>query len=952
MNNKFWIVIIILLLVSVITSNSVNADDVLVRVEIFGKINPQRTWNIPGTLDIAYTWQFEKQKYTTLIAIDEQWYNRIRNQKKKRRYNHKHFAPMVYKGRDTLERLIIEFKRIIPTTWTAEKKINFVLAFVQTIGYEDDKMTGYGEYYKYATETLVEGKGDCEDTSILFASIISGLDFQSALLVLPRHLAVGIKGNFGNQGFWYTNSNKNDRYYHCETTNPKFKLGTIPDQYSTGNVTAEVIRITSNPVRPELVRPQNVPPKVKPPQIPSSQSALKTGIELYKATRYNEAIKSLQLALHRFNTPNKQAEIYFYLGAAEMGFGKPISDVKRRFQEALRKKIDQELPWPDHAKFKPLFEEVRRESIGTLIISASLPYTEIWIYENRTNKKKLGTADRSITLSVFKGTYTIEGIYKDVSKKQKVVIVPNTSKELEIEMPPFTKHTPVSKVSVGEISSLTLNLTSRKKPDQVKVYYTTYDKNKNELERNNKRMLLSYWDRKLLIWTYKVNLPAQYSGGYIRYYIRAEYENRIVVRHPINRYTYHQISIIDDEPIDNKSPTIVLRNIPDSVNDNQEISIKAKVTDDTAVKSVYLFYGYSQSRFSEPSKYNQRILTNTYSDIYTGRISPQDNSRSVWYYLTATDREGNEGKTAKRKIKIKSIHRYNQPPQIILQDTIRFVEVNQRIPIKAKVIDDTDVKLVYLFYGFSKSRITEPLKYYMKPLRKNTLDIYTGYISPQDDSGYVWYYLTAIDREKKKNESEKKVIEIKFHPQRTAPGKPAVVNIPIVHQEIWANYALSSRIGDAISFTYHRNSKNYQKYGFQLDYSYQNPTNMSATAQWEKSMGKSPIVFTLLGGGATYKNFDSTKIYPTMSRQDSNESIYFTPLLGAGLKLYPLDKIKIDVTGLVKIPAKFDTTFLYHYEIGASIYITDLLNLRIGFNQRFLGSNNIGRIQIGFGYTF
>ena len=47
-----------------------------------------------------------------------------------------------------------------------------------------------------------------------------------------------------------------------------------------------------------------------------------------------------------------------------------------------------------------------------------------------------------------------------------------------------------------------------------------------------------------------------------------------------------------------------------------------------------------------------------------------------------------------------------------------------------------------------------------------------------------------------------------------------------------------------------------------------------------------------------------------------------TPILGAGLKFYPRDKIVIDATSSIKFRSDFDTTNLYHYEIGGRVYIT------------------------------
>jgi len=80
-------------------------------------------------------------------------------------------------------------------------------------------------------ETLVDKKGDCEDSSVLFASIMDSLGYDTALLfyVLEDdvgHLAVGIhlEGDHGG----YAEDKDGKRYYYCETTNSVNILGEIP----------------------------------------------------------------------------------------------------------------------------------------------------------------------------------------------------------------------------------------------------------------------------------------------------------------------------------------------------------------------------------------------------------------------------------------------------------------------------------------------------------------------------------------------------------------------------------------------------------------------------------------------------------------------------------------------------------------------------------------------------
>jgi len=105
-----------------------------------------------------------------------------------------------------------------------------VLAFVQSMSYEGD----IDEYPKYPLETLVEGGGDCEDTSILYATIMKGLGYDVAILGFWDHVMVGVA--FPDpvpESLSGTNSfiKNGKRYYSAETTDKKWRIGEILEDY-------------------------------------------------------------------------------------------------------------------------------------------------------------------------------------------------------------------------------------------------------------------------------------------------------------------------------------------------------------------------------------------------------------------------------------------------------------------------------------------------------------------------------------------------------------------------------------------------------------------------------------------------------------------------------------------------------------------------------------------------
>ena len=603
------------------------------------------------------------------------------------------------------------------------------------------------------------------------------------------------------------------------------------------------------PAEPKPVQPQVNPPPVEPKPQPRLDT-LEKGVKLYEQARYNEAIKALSSVVRELEDPEQQAQAYLYLGCSKRGFGEGNDKVREQFQESIRHNPNQKLPprvGKDHPIFAELLEEVRKELTGELTVISLLPQTEIWIFGTGTDRKMLGTG--IVSSRLLKGNYIVEGIYAGESRRKTVAIEPDRHEVLDLEIPPIVEHDSPSRISVGERIPLTLNLISSKAPQQVKIYYTIYDRDSNELAQQNQEMRL--WDKESTssTWIYKLGLPAQKYGGLIKYHIEVEYENHLTFRQPETQYSHYQISIVDDKP-----PTISLLDPPEGAKfgANQQITIRAEVTDNIAVKDVHI---HSSSFNSQQS---QKLVAEGPSDIYTIDITVR-NIVVLRYYLTATDEEGNESRSESRHLEIKPGEKPQKDP-----NTVPTIPVGPPKP----------------------------------PPRKP---------DPPMTS--------------------------------TAPASP-------VYQGIWASVSAH----DASTFAmfrlaYVREGKNQSTLGAQLDFSHPDRTNVSAMVQWgPPALGKSNIAFTLLGGIAEYENFLATG---TAAR-----STHMTPILGAGLKFYPRDKIVIDATSSIKFRSDYDTTGLYHYEIGARFYITREVNLRIGYGKLYLGNRNFTTIQVGLGYTF
>ena len=337
---------------------------------------------------------------------------------------------------------------------------------------------------------------------------------------------------------------------------------------------------------------------------------------------------------------------------------------------------------------------------------------------------------------------------------------------------------------------------------------------------------------------------------------------------------------------------------------------------------------------------------------------------SVEYYLTATDEAGNERKSDSRHIDIRLKpsppprppggnggddqsggsteggtsedtdgpiieEKDNSPPTISLLYPPKDAQfmVNEQITIRAKVTDDTAVKEVLVHFSSGNSQTMS---------EEGSSGMYAMDIS-FSRAGSVEYYLTATDEAGNERKSESRQIKIEESVVDPPPRPPPI------YQGIWAsvaadNASISGSEGSyMLRVAYLREGKTHPTLGAQLDFS-PDRTNMSAMFQWGPALGESDVAFTLLGGIAAY--------------EDSPRSTHITPILGAGLRFYPRDKIVIDATSSIQFRQGFDTISLYHYEVGIRFYITRELGLRAGYGKLSLGDEDVTTLQIGLGYTF
>ena len=397
-----------------------------------------------------------------------------------------------------------------------------------------------------------------------------------------------------------------------------------------------------------IFEPHEPPPPVTPshPVTPAYQEMLEKGIELFEQSQFQEAINALRSATRELTDPNQRAIAHIYLGCARRGFGESDHSVSVEFEDALRHNPNQTLPsrlGEDHPVFKSLLEKVRSESTGELTVNGSLPQTEIWIDGEEIGRKMIGTGTARVRL--FKGVYTAEGVYQDAFRKKTVQVEPYEHEELYLELPPILRHSPSSRVSVGEIIPIALDLTIHEPPERIQISYIIFDKHGVNLKRDNEEMHL--WDvqPELSTWIYLADLPAQEHVGKIAYFIMSD-----AGRSPNSQF--HEIAIVDKNV-----PEINLLEpqVSSEFKVNQSILVKARVTDNSSVDEAQVHYVFTKLASTRPSGTlpSLPLAREVSSDIYVGEIPAQRNAPGfVWCYVTAIDESNNQRQSDVRRIRI------------------------------------------------------------------------------------------------------------------------------------------------------------------------------------------------------------------------------------------------------------------------------------------------------------
>lgn len=206
-----------------------------------------RTRTYPESLDHSnvytreYVWRFDGREFTWKLSLPKALYRARRRRTRIYDYG-------AYTADSWTQRTLEDFHDAIERNssslgWNRFDTARYVTRFVQSLEYTpDDISTDYDNYPRYPIETLVDETGDCEDASILLASLLQGLGYTVGLLEFDRHLAVGVVLADGPTNVTFDGTG----YAYIETTGDGWEPGELPDRYESQSATLH--RMTDSPV--------------------------------------------------------------------------------------------------------------------------------------------------------------------------------------------------------------------------------------------------------------------------------------------------------------------------------------------------------------------------------------------------------------------------------------------------------------------------------------------------------------------------------------------------------------------------------------------------------------------------------------------------------------------------------------------------------------------------------
>ncbi len=183
-----------------------------------------------------YKWSYGGKEWTWELSINQSMYDYFKEIPRPPTTN---YSVYVTNPQDDLyiDGLVEDINEAaLKENYSEYQTVEFATTFVQSLPYTSDSATSsFDEYPRYPVETLVDNGGDCEDTSILLASILDSMGYGVILIKLPEHCAIGVKGGDKIHGSYW--DYKGEKYFYIETTGSGWTIGELPDEYKGTSAT-------------------------------------------------------------------------------------------------------------------------------------------------------------------------------------------------------------------------------------------------------------------------------------------------------------------------------------------------------------------------------------------------------------------------------------------------------------------------------------------------------------------------------------------------------------------------------------------------------------------------------------------------------------------------------------------------------------------------------------------
>ncbi len=196
-----------------------------------------------AVLTVHNQFEYRSKEHNLTLSVPLKEYLRYKEKQRPSWLNYNRYHPYFFfteyavmavePGDDAIiERVVDYLDGIVAEEQLNERqRIELALSLVQSLNYSLDSISSTSdEYPRYPVETLFEKEGDCEDTSILLAAILTDMGHDVALILFEEfdHMGLGINYPLEYGNSWLLGEK---RYWYLDTTG-KRTAGWAPEPYA------------------------------------------------------------------------------------------------------------------------------------------------------------------------------------------------------------------------------------------------------------------------------------------------------------------------------------------------------------------------------------------------------------------------------------------------------------------------------------------------------------------------------------------------------------------------------------------------------------------------------------------------------------------------------------------------------------------------------------------------